>query len=177
MTHPRDDDILVVNYLNDLELALSDADPEESASVLSAVREHIEVELAERREKGQEADVRGILEEIGPVERIARESTRARSGHFTSQPVAGKGYARFETDFGSGFLARPGAIALLVGALAVLLSPFVIGGILGIALLGWLARNSRQNRLALTRNLLRYSIGLATLSIVVAFFAVVPILQ
>lgn len=70
-THP-----LVHAYLADLERALAGADPRERADVLDGVREHLGEALGDGGPH-ETADVRRVLADLGPVEAIAAQATRA----------------------------------------------------------------------------------------------------
>lgn len=70
-THP-----LVKAYLEDLERALAGADPRERADVLDGVREHLGEALGEGAPV-ETGDVRRVLADLGPVEAIAAQATRA----------------------------------------------------------------------------------------------------
>ncbi|AZI57517.1 hypothetical protein EH165_04415 [Nakamurella antarctica] len=67
---------LVDTYLGDLRRSMASKDPEEATEVMEAVREHIESALAEI-ESPTLAQVRGVLDDLGPVERIVDLSTDA----------------------------------------------------------------------------------------------------
>ncbi len=67
---------LVAAYLADLDRALIGADPQERADTLAAVSEHIDESLAGVDEPTGE-QVRRVLDELGPVDRIAAAATPA----------------------------------------------------------------------------------------------------
>ena len=83
MTTNPDFPPLVEAYLADLDRALASADPRERAETLAAVREHAAESLA--RHGTDDAAVRLVLDELGPVEVIAAEVTPAPA------PVAAAG--------------------------------------------------------------------------------------
>lgn len=91
---------LVLAYLDDLDRALAGADPQERLDTLTAVNEHLTEALA--GDTVTDDQVRTVLADLGPVERIAAVST----------PVPDAGDARPST--------RWSAPALLVGSLASL---------------------------------------------------------
>lgn len=62
---------LVAAYLDDLDRALSGADDGERRDVLASVREHIDEAMA----GGRGQDVGRVLDDLGPVEHIAREAS------------------------------------------------------------------------------------------------------
>jgi uncharacterized membrane protein len=62
---------LIDAYLFDLDHALSGLDESERADVLVSVREHISDALSERPAPLSAADVEAVLNQLGPVERIA----------------------------------------------------------------------------------------------------------
>lgn len=65
---------LVAAYLADLDRALLGADPQERADTLAAVSEHIDESLAGVDDRTGE-QVRRVLDELGPVDRIAAAAT------------------------------------------------------------------------------------------------------
>ncbi|MBF5082637.1 hypothetical protein [Quadrisphaera sp. INWT6] len=67
---------LVHAYLSDLGRALAGADPRERADVLDGVREHLDEALGDGAPV-ETADVRRVLADLGPVEAIAAQATRA----------------------------------------------------------------------------------------------------
>lgn len=71
LTHP-----LVVAYLGDLERALSSTDPQERLDTLTAVTEHVTEALVGNAHPTTE-QVQAVLDELGPVERIANAATPA----------------------------------------------------------------------------------------------------
>lgn len=62
---------LVTAYLADLERALADADPSDRLEIVDAVREHIEVELAELGASPTQAQVAGVLRRLGTADDVA----------------------------------------------------------------------------------------------------------
>jgi hypothetical protein len=75
-------DPLVESYLADLDRALTDVDPTERAEVLASIRDHLVQSLGDGDH--DPIAVTTVLEQLGPVERIAAE---ARGGE--AHPVAG----------------------------------------------------------------------------------------
>lgn len=71
LSHP-----LVVAYLDDLDRALSPADPQERLDTIAAVSEHLTDALGGDTEPTTE-QVRAVLEELGSVEQIAASATPA----------------------------------------------------------------------------------------------------
>lgn len=68
LAHP-----LVLAYLDDLDRALATADSQERLDTLTAVNEHLVDALGS--EAATDAQVRAVLDDLGPVERIAAAST------------------------------------------------------------------------------------------------------
>ncbi|SKC45591.1 HAAS signaling domain-containing protein [Krasilnikoviella flava] len=75
---------LVEAYLDDLDRALTTADPRERAETLAAVREHAAESLA--RYGADDDSARRVLDELGPVDAIAAAATPA--GTTTAAPAA-----------------------------------------------------------------------------------------
>ncbi|MBO9569909.1 MAG: hypothetical protein J7503_13965 [Cellulomonas iranensis] len=62
---------LVAAYLADLERRLADVPATERLDVLDAVREHLDLALAELGPRADDADVRRVLAELGSVDQVA----------------------------------------------------------------------------------------------------------
>lgn len=115
---------LVAAYLQDLDRALAGADDGERQDVLASVEEHIEEAMASGRHQDQ--DVGGVLDRLGPVERIAREVT-ARGTPALDQATEGSQLSGYGLAVAAGvalgllvfvpLLAVP--LALVVGVLAI----------------------------------------------------------
>lgn len=71
LSHP-----LVIAYLNDLDRALSSADPQERLDTIAAVSEHLTEALGDTTASSTE-QVQMVLDELGAVERIALAATPA----------------------------------------------------------------------------------------------------
>ena len=131
VTHP-----LVHAYLSDLERALAGADPRERTDVLDGVREHLGEALGDGAPV-ETADVRRVIADLGPVEAIAAQATRAELlAPPTSPPVRAVAPASDTTSivalvtaiaaaaaFFTPFVSIPLAVAALVTAAVHLRSP------------------------------------------------------
>ncbi|WP_309134692.1 hypothetical protein [Cellulomonas sp.] len=106
-------------YLDDLERALSGADPRERADTLASVREHLTEALPGN---ASSEDVRRVLAELGPVDAIASIATGAAPATSPSRPTRG--------------LAVVATAAAIAGALLLLPVP-VVG--VPLALIGLVA--------------------------------------
>lgn len=98
-------------YLKDLERELADLPGSRRREIVGDIREHIEEAAAER---GEEAQIRTILEELGDPETIAAEA-RERFGITRTKATAAEGFA---------------IVLLLVGAVVIPGVGWIIGAVL-----------------------------------------------
>lgn len=172
LSHP-----LVAAYLADLDRALASADAQERLDTVTAVTEHLTDALGgdalgDNAEPSAER-VRAVLDELGPVERIADAATPASASPASSQaPPSSQTPASAQTPAGDPDEKRPGtwiAPALLATAIVSLVLP-LLGGALAIGCIVTavvLLRGEKQRRTLLIATIAVSSVTLVMTAVLV----------
>ena len=156
---------LVEAYLDDLDRALAGIDPAERADVVASIREHVDASLGDRPTA---ADVREVLQRLGPVERIAREADVSTPA-LAASPVPGASpddrWPRWS-----------GAALLGLGALAIALIPTAPVAAVAVALAAGIAALIGVRRAPGPTGLLRAAAALCALAVLLTALAAATLL-
>jgi len=157
---------LVEAYLDDLDRALAGIDPAERADVVASIREHVDASLGDRPTA---ADVREVLQRLGPVERIAREADVGAALAASPDPSPGASpddrWPRWS-----------GAALLGLGALAIALIPTAPVAAVAVALAAGIAALIGVRRAPGPTGLLRAAAALCALAVLLTALAAATLL-